>query len=84
MIVNVRESKARLSELVSKAAAGEEILITVRGQPKARLVAISAKPGRPDMTRWAGELQCRLRLQPASGPTDSSAGIIDDLRADRF
>ncbi len=33
MIVSVRESKARLSKLVSKANAGEEVVITVRENP---------------------------------------------------
>jgi len=84
MIVNVRESKARLSELVSKAAGGEEILITVRGQPKAKLVAISAGPESPDMPQWAKELQARLELQTTRDSADSSAEILDDLRQDRF
>ena len=84
MIVNVRESKARLSELVSKAAGGEEILITVRGQPKAKLVAISAGPERPDMPQWAKELQARLDRQATRDSADSSAEILDDLRQDRF
>lgn len=84
MIVNVRESKARLSELISKAAAGEEILITVRGQPKARLVAAATRAEGSDMSAWAEELRGRLALQPAPKSADSSAEILDDLRQDRF
>lgn len=83
MIVNVRESKARLSELVTKAAAGEEILITVRGQPKAKLVAVSAHSERPDLGAWAEELEARLAAQPAAAG-DSSAEILDDLRRERI
>ena len=33
MIASLRESKTRLSELVNLANSGEEILITVHGQP---------------------------------------------------
>lgn len=84
MIVNIRESKARLSELVTKAAAGEEVLITVRGRPKARLVAVSARLEPPDLVRWAGELDERLARQDGSARADSSTGILDELRADRF
>jgi prevent-host-death family protein len=84
MIVNVRESKARLSELVTKAAAGEEILITVRGQPKARLVAVSSHPERPDLHAWAEELEARLASQPAQSAGDSSTEILDELRQERF
>ena len=46
MIATVRESKARLSELVERAASGEEVLITVNERPKARLVAAQPKVGR--------------------------------------
>jgi prevent-host-death family protein len=41
MITNVRNAKARLSELLDRAAKGEEIVITSDGRPKARLVAVA-------------------------------------------
>ena len=44
MIANVRTAKARLSELLDRAAAGEEVVITSDGRPKARLVAVHAHP----------------------------------------
>ena len=40
MVANVRTAKARLSELLDRAAAGEEIVITSDGRPKAKLVGI--------------------------------------------
>lgn len=44
--VSVAEAKARLSELLNQVKAGEEIVITRRGRPVARLAAIqsSLKP----------------------------------------
>lgn len=49
MIATLKESKARLSELVAKAAKGEDVIITVHGKPKARLAAItSASPPKMD------------------------------------
>lgn len=43
MITNVRSAKARLSELLDRAAKGEEIVITSDGRPKARLVAVATQ-----------------------------------------
>jgi prevent-host-death family protein len=40
VVTNVRGAKARLSELLDRAARGEEIIITSDGRPKARLIAI--------------------------------------------
>ena len=39
MEVGVRELKAKLSEYVGRAAAGESVIVTDRGTPVARLVA---------------------------------------------
>ncbi len=44
--VNIAEAKARLPELVQRAARGEEIIIARNGQPQARLVALSAQAPR--------------------------------------
>lgn len=45
--VNIYEAKTSLSELVERAAAGEEIIIAKAGTPKARLVPLeSAGPRR--------------------------------------
>jgi antitoxin (DNA-binding transcriptional repressor) of toxin-antitoxin stability system len=38
----LRTAKARLSELLERAAAGEEIVITSSGLPKARIVGLGA------------------------------------------
>lgn len=49
--VNLYEAKTKLSSLVERAAAGEEIIIAKAGKPRARLVPLEAarpsrKPGR--------------------------------------
>ena len=41
--VTLANAKARLSELVDRAAAGEEVLITRRGKPVARIVSAERK-----------------------------------------
>ena len=40
MSVGIRELKAKLSEYVGRAASGEQIVVTDRGRPVARLVAL--------------------------------------------
>jgi prevent-host-death family protein len=54
MIATLRESKTRLSEFVQLANSGEEILITVHGQPKARILSVSAPQS--DTADWLREL----------------------------
>jgi prevent-host-death family protein len=44
--LNVAEAKARLSELVQRAAGGEEIVIARNGRPQARLVPLAPKSAR--------------------------------------
>lgn len=46
MNVGVLEAKNRLSELIEAARRGEEVLITKRGEPAARLVAVESKSER--------------------------------------
>jgi prevent-host-death family protein len=44
--VNLAEAKARLSELVERAAAGDTVRITRRGKPVAQITAVQ-KPRKP-------------------------------------
>ena len=44
--MNVAEAKAKLSELVQRAARGEEIIIARNGEPQARLVGLAPAPVR--------------------------------------
>jgi len=48
--LNIAEAKARLSDLVQRAARGEEIIIARNGEPQARLVALA-----PRVTRVPGK-----------------------------
>ena len=57
MVETLRESKAKLSELVDTASRGEDVLITVRGTVKARLTKVGASPAGFDGRAWAGELR---------------------------
>lgn len=61
MKASVRDLKARLSRYLERASAGEDVVITSRGRPVARLLAISetANGELPP-----AELKRRLRLIP--------------------
>lgn len=45
--ISVAETKARLSELLDRAAAGEEIIVTRSGKPVARLGPLAERAPRP-------------------------------------
>jgi prevent-host-death family protein len=55
--VNVYEAKTHLSQLLDRAAAGEEIVIARAGRPVARLVPLSgAPPQRRTPGAWRGKV----------------------------
>jgi prevent-host-death family protein len=61
--VNIAEAKAKLSELVARAEAGEEVVIARHGKPVVTLTAKAAQPEtkkRRTLGVWA-----HLDLQPA-------------------
>ena len=81
MIATLRESKTRLSELVNLANSGEEILITVHGQPKARILAVSEP--RSDTADWLRELSA-LRSSLGQPSTGQQPSALDEVREDRW
>ena len=84
MVTNLREAKSQLSKLVQMASDGEEIVITVRGRPAARLTSIGP-PHRtgPDHAEWAAELARSAEAVRVSGPQNTSQAFWDELREDR-
>jgi prevent-host-death family protein len=44
MNISVTDAKAQLTDLVRRAEAGEEVVLTRHGQPAAKLVPVKAKP----------------------------------------
>jgi uncharacterized protein len=60
MIASVRTAKARLSELLDRAAAGEEVIITSDGRPKAKLVPVTrSRPFRVNRRLLARKVAAR-------------------------
>jgi prevent-host-death family protein len=54
--VNVYEAKTHLSQLLDRAAAGEEIVIARAGRPVARLVALAEPATRRVPGGWHGKV----------------------------
>jgi prevent-host-death family protein len=70
MNVNVYAAKTNLSQLLDRAAAGEEIVITRNGRPVAKLVAATSARA----PRKLGRLKGRIRLRK-----DFDAPLPNDL-----
>jgi prevent-host-death family protein len=66
--INVYEAKTHLSQLLDRAAAGEEIVIARAGRPVARLVALADLSPRRVPGGWRGKV--------------SMAADFDDLPAE--
>jgi prevent-host-death family protein len=54
--VNLYEAKTRLSELVERAAGGDEVVIAKAGVPKARLVPLARKAPPRKPGAWKGRV----------------------------
>ena len=72
--VNIGEAKARFSELIAKAEAGEEIIIARGNEPVARLVPLES-----DKRRRAQEAIARIRALRDSG--DIKPVTVDEILA---
>lgn len=82
MIMSLRESKAKLSELVERASRGEDVLITVRGRIKARLTSAEAQEKKADRKAWLKELR-KLRKKNDTGRVSISIEkILREQRGD--
>ncbi len=55
-VTSLYDAKTHLSDLVDRAAAGEEIVIAKNGAPKARLVPLARKPILRQPGGWEGKV----------------------------
>lgn len=58
--VNIHEAKSRLSQLVARAEAGEEIIIARANKPVVRLVPVK----QPPVARQVGEARGMVKIAP--------------------
>ena len=62
MMTSVRELKSKLSRYLKRAAAGEEVTVTSRGRPIARVV-----PAAPEVGEQPSQAEVRRRLTAIPG-----------------
>ena len=83
MTVGIRELKAKLSEYISRAVNGEQIVITDRGRPVARLIGLEGTSmiERGIEEGWITPAS-RTRLEPVvrSPASRSIADVLDEDR----
>lgn len=68
MDVPVSEAKAQLTDLVRRAEAGEEVVLTRHGQPAVKLVPVQVMPTREERLRLIAEIQESARGKALPGP----------------
>lgn len=73
-MVNVRDTREQLSQLLDAVAAGEEIIIARRGRPAARLVPVERT-----MTPFPDRSALREELPPMRS---SAAATVREMRED--
>jgi prevent-host-death family protein len=59
LTVGIHEAKTTLSQLVKKAAAGQEIVISNNGEPVAKLVGLSGATAPRKPGRLAGQIEIK-------------------------
>ena len=82
MQLSVTEAKARLTDLVRRAEAGDEVILTRRGQPAVRLVPVVTDAVREKRRRVLEKFQGSLKGKPGFEGVDA-AHIADFLYDDK-
>jgi prevent-host-death family protein len=75
-IINLKQAKEQLSDLLDRVAEGEEIVIARSGRSVAKLVRLPPQPRQP------GRLKGRIRIAPDFDdplPEDLAAGFRGDV-----
>lgn len=78
MVINLAEAKAKLSELIVRAEAGETVTITRRGKPAVTLVP-TEKPRKPVDVDAMRALTAKMPLSRSSG-----VDIVREMRDSRY
>ena len=81
--VGVRELKNRLSAYLERVKAGEEIVVTDRGTPIAKLVAIDRGTERLNQLIAAGLVVPPRRPKSKARPSIKANGTVSDLLAEQ-
>jgi prevent-host-death family protein len=73
MQVSVTEAKGQLTELVRRAEAGDEIILTRHGQPAVRLVPVKPALDRRGRGKLIAAVRASAALKSSAGPNAASS-----------
>ena len=68
MQLAITDAETRLTDLIRRAEAGEEIVLTRHGQAVAQLVAIKARPNAKHRAEIIAEVRARAAAKISTGP----------------
>ncbi len=77
-IITLADAKAHLSAVLDDVAAGQQVVVTRRGRPVARIVA-EPGPRKRAATAWVAGLQSFVEAQPLA-----TGSVVDMRNADRY
>ena len=78
MEISVTDAKAQLTELVRRAEAGEEVVLTRHGHPVVRLVAVKKKRDREALRAVVEEIWATAKPTPGPCAARSQDFLYDD------
>ena len=80
MEISLTHAKAHLTELVRRAEAGDEVVLTRHGRPAARLVAVKRRPDRDARRKLLEDFQAAAsaKITPGPGAARSQDFLYDD------
>jgi prevent-host-death family protein len=70
MQVGIFEAKTRLSELLERVERGEDVVITRRGAPVARLAALNSRPSKIDLEQLFADAAAARKSLPKTSWTE--------------
>ncbi|MPY91676.1 MAG: type II toxin-antitoxin system prevent-host-death family antitoxin [Acidimicrobiia bacterium] len=77
-VVNTQEAKSRLSDLIRKAEAGDDVILARNGRPVAKIIPWpESRPARRSGA-WAGRVEDRSDVV---GPDDEVNALFDESAA---
>lgn len=78
MRISVTEAKAKLTDLVRRAKAGDDIVLTRHGQPEARIVPVQRKPSAAEREALLDALQGARKKDFGPDAADAADWLYDD------
>jgi len=78
MRISVTAAKAQLTELVRRAEAGDEVILTRHGHPAVRLTPVDVKPDDQDLRSLLLDIMANARPSPGPSAARSQDYLYDE------